>query len=95
MKAHLKGVKEVTDGGGKWSPDTLAAVVKWSKFPKEVIEKIPGPQHVGQMGQIDMASIERLQKIWMEAGMVKEKRPISEFVDTSIINEVRQELGIK
>jgi hypothetical protein len=60
-----------------------------------VIEKTPGPQHVGQMGQIDIASIERLQKIWIDAGMVKEKRPISEFVDASIIDEVRKEMGIK
>ena len=76
-------------------PDTLAAVVKWSKFPKEVIEKIPGPQHVGQYGRIDTASIERQQKIWMEAGLVKDKRPLSEMVDTSIIDEVRKEMGIK
>jgi NitT/TauT family transport system substrate-binding protein len=69
LKAYLKAAKEITDGGGKWTPDTLAAVVKWSKFPKEVIEKIPGPQHVGQMGAIDTASIERQQKIWMEAGL--------------------------
>jgi len=95
LKVYLKGVQEVTAGGGKWTPDMIASVVKWSKFPKEVIEKIPGPQHVGQMGTIDMASIERLQKIWMDAGLVKEKRPLAEFADTSIIDEVRKEMGIK
>ncbi len=31
----------------------------------------------------------------MEAGLVKEKRPLSEMVDTSIINEVLKEMGIK
>jgi NitT/TauT family transport system substrate-binding protein len=95
LKAYMKAAQEITAGGGKWTPDTLNAVVKWSKFPKEVIEKIPGPQHVGQMGQIDTASIERQQKIWIEAGLVKEKRPLNEMVDTSIINEVRKEMGIK
>ncbi|MGH7006020.1 MAG: ABC transporter substrate-binding protein, partial [Alphaproteobacteria bacterium] len=95
LKAYFKAAKEITDGGGKWTPDTLAAVVKWSKFPKEVIEAIPGPAHVGQMGHIDLASIERQQKLWMEAGMVKDKRPLSEMVDTSIIEEVRKEMGIK
>jgi NitT/TauT family transport system substrate-binding protein len=95
LKAYLKAVKEITDANGKWTPDTLASVVKWSKFPKDVIEKIPGPQHVGQMGKIDLASIERQQKIWMDAGLVKEKRPLSEMVDTSIIDEVRKEMGIQ
>jgi NitT/TauT family transport system substrate-binding protein len=95
LKAYFKAAKEITDGGGKWTPDTLAAVVKWSKFPKEVIEKIPGPQHVGQMGTIDTSSIERQQKIWMDAGLVKEKRPLSEMVDTSIVEEVRKEMGVK
>lgn len=95
LKAYLKGVQEVTAGNGKWTPDMIASVVKWSKFPKEVIEKIPGPQHVGQMGSIDMASIERLQKTWMDAGLVKEKRPIADFVDISIIDEVRKEMGIR
>jgi NitT/TauT family transport system substrate-binding protein len=95
LKAYLKAVQEITAANGKWTPDTLAAVVKWSKFPKEVIEAIPGPQHVGQMGSIDLPSIERQQKLWMEAGMVKEKRPLGEMVDTSIIEEVRKEMGIK
>ena len=95
LRAYFKGLQEVTAGNGKWSPDMLASVVKWSKFPKEVIEKIPGPQHVGQMGAIDMASIDRLQKIWMDAGLVKEKRPLGEFVDASIADEVRKEMGIK
>lgn len=95
LKAYLRGAKEITDAGGKWTPDLIASVAKWSKFPKEMIEKIPGPQHVGQMGAIDLASIERQQKIWMEAGLVKEKRPLSEMVDTSIIDEVRKEMGVK
>jgi NitT/TauT family transport system substrate-binding protein len=95
LKAYMKGLQEVTAGNGKWSPDMIASVVKWSKFPKEVIEKIPGPQNVSQLGTIDMGSIERLQKIWMDAGLVKEKRPIADFVDTSIMDEVRKEAGVK
>jgi NitT/TauT family transport system substrate-binding protein len=95
LMAYMKGLQEVTAGKGKWSPDMIASVVKWSKFPKEVIESIPGPQNVGQFGTINMASIERLQKIWMDAGLVKEKRPIADFVDTSIVDEVRKEMGIK
>ena len=95
LLAYFKGLKEVTDGHGKWSPDMIASVVHWSKMPKDVIEGIPGPQNVSQMGEIDMDSIARQQKIWMDAGLVKEKTPLNELVDTSIVNEVRAQLGIK
>lgn len=95
LRAYMKAAQEITAGGGKWTPDTLAAVVKWSKFPKEVIEKIPGPQHVGQYGLIDTASIQKQQDLWIEAGMVKDKRPLSDMVDSSIIDEVRKEMGVK
>ncbi|MGE5147759.1 MAG: ABC transporter substrate-binding protein [Candidatus Eiseniibacteriota bacterium] len=95
LLAYFKGLKEVTDGHGKWSPDMIASVVKWSKMPKNVIEGIPGPQNVSQMGLIDTNSIARQQEIWMKAGLVKEKTPIKELVDTSIVDEVRAELKIK
>jgi NitT/TauT family transport system substrate-binding protein len=95
MKAYFRAAKEIDSAGGKWTPDLLASVVKWSKFPKEVIEAIPGPAHVGQMGKIDTASIERQQKIWMDAGLVKEKRPLSEMIDTTAADEARTEMGIK
>ena len=34
-------------------------------------------------------------KRMLDAGLVKEKRPIADFVDTSIVDEVRKEMGIK
>ena len=60
-----------------------------------MIEAIPGPAHVGQMGRIDTASIERQQKIWMDAGLVKEKRPLSDMIDTTATDQARTEMGIK
>ncbi|MEQ8696995.1 MAG: ABC transporter substrate-binding protein [Bauldia litoralis] len=95
LKAFLKGVQIVCAGKGKWSDEMVASVVKWSKFPAKVIRSIPGPQHVCQAGLIDIASITRQQKIWMDAGMVKIKTPIKELVDTSLIDEVRKDMGIK
>lgn len=95
LKAFLKGVQIVCAGKGKWTDEMIASVVKWSKFPEKVIRSIPGPQHVCQMGKINVASIARQQKIWMDAGMVKTKTPIKDLVDTSIIEEVRKDMGIK
>ncbi|MCW5770254.1 MAG: ABC transporter substrate-binding protein [Rhodospirillaceae bacterium] len=94
LRAYEKACQDITATNGKWTPETLNAVVKWSKFPKEVIEKIAGPQHVGQYGKIDTASIQRQQDIWIAAGMVKEKTPLDKMVDTSIIDEVRKEMKL-
>nr|WP_281721514.1 ABC transporter substrate-binding protein [Nitrosomonas nitrosa] len=93
LRAYMKGMDEILAAEGKWTPAMLASVTKWSKFPKEVIEKIPGPQNPGPRGEINLQSIERLQQFWIDAGMVKEKRPVAEFVDTTIIDEVRKESG--
>lgn len=95
LRAYFKACQDITAGGGKWTEETLNSVVKWSKFPKDVIAKIKGPQHCGQFGRIDTASIQRQQEIWMEAGMVKEKTPLEKMVDTSIVDEVRKEMGLK
>jgi NitT/TauT family transport system substrate-binding protein len=92
--AYEKACQDITAGGGKWTKETLDATIKWSKFPRAIIEKIKGPQHCGQYGRIDTASIERQQEIWMKAGLVKEKTPLSKMVDTSIIDEVRKEMKL-
>lgn len=94
FRAYMKACQDITAGNGKWSAETMTAVVKWSKFPKEVIEKIPGPQHCGQYGRVDTASIERQQQLWIEAGMVKEKTSLDKMVDTTIIDEVRKEMKL-
>ncbi len=94
LRAYFKACQDVTAGAGKWTEETLNATVKWSKFPKEVIEKIKGPQHCGQYGRVDTASIQRQQEIWMQAGMVKEKTPLEKMVDTSIVDEVRKEMNL-
>lgn len=94
LRAYMKAAQDITATNGKWNPETLDAVVKWSKFPKEVIEKIAGPQHVGQYGKIDTNSIQRQQDLWIEAGMVKEKTSLDKMVDSTIIDEVRKEMNL-
>jgi len=95
LLAYLKGAKDVTAGGGKWTPDMRAAMKKYAKLTDEVIEKIPGPQHAGQMGKIEIESIQRQQDLWIAEGMVKVKTPLSELIDTTIIDEIRKEQGIQ
>ncbi len=95
LAAYLKGAQAVTAAGGKWTPELAGMVAKLAKLPVEDILKIPGPQHVGQYGKIELGSIARLQDIWIAEGMVKTKTPLADLVDTSIIDEVRKDLGIR
>jgi len=95
LVAYLKGAKDVTAGGGKWTPDMRAAMVKYAKLTDDVIDKIPGPQHAGQMGKIEYESIQRQQDLWIAEGLVKVKTPLKDLIDTSIIDEIRKEQGIK
>lgn len=44
--AYLKGAKDVTAGGGKWTPDMRAAMVKYAKMTDEVLDKKIGRAHV-------------------------------------------------
>lgn len=95
LLAYLKGAKDVMAGNGKWTPDMRAAMAKYAKLTDDVLQKIPGPQHAGQMGKIELPSIERQQDLWIAEGLVKVKTPIKDLIDTSIIDEIRKEAGIK
>jgi NitT/TauT family transport system substrate-binding protein len=95
LLAYFKAVDVIQAGNGKWSPETIAAVAKWSKLPEATINGIPGPQQPPADGAIDLASIEKQQKIWTDEGMVKIKTPIAELVDTSLLDEVQKEIRKK
>ena len=47
------------------------------------------------MGKIEYESIERQQDLWIAEGLVKTKTPLKELIDTTIIDEIRKEQGIK
>lgn len=84
----------ITEAGGKWTPELAAITAKYAGLKVEDILKIPGPQHVGQMGRIDRDSLAKLQGIWIDGGMVRTKTPIGDIVDTSVADEARKELGL-
>ena len=95
LVAVLKGAQAVMAGNGKWTPEMIRTMVKYAKFPEAVIQTIGGPQYAGQLGTIDVKSLERQQEAWMAEGMVKTKTPIQELVDASIVAEARKQLGLE
>ena len=95
LAAYLKAAVEVNATAGKWTPEMLETVTKWSKLPAKVIGKIPGPAFVGYLGAIDVSAIERQQQIWIEHGAVKQRVDVADLVDSTIMADVRKAAGIR
>jgi len=95
LAAYLKGAQDVNASGGKWTPALLDTLAKWSKLPKKILTRIPGPAYVGYFGKIDVAAIERQQEIWLKHGAVKRKVDVKAIIDTSFLEAARKQAGIK
>ena len=95
LRGYLKAAAEVTAGNGKWTPDLLAEVVKWSKFPEADIAEIPGPTYVGQLGAINLMSLERQQDYLVQIGEVRKKIDVTSLVDPGPLHAARRQMGIE
>lgn len=95
LTAFLQGAKEVHATGGKWTPALLDTLAKWSKLPRKILERIPGPAYAGYFGSIDRAAIERQQALWLKLGAVKKKVDVGAIIDTSYLEAARKMAGIK
>jgi NitT/TauT family transport system substrate-binding protein len=95
LVAFLKGAQDVDKSGGKWSQPLLDEVAKWSEQPMADVQKIPGPNYTGQLGAVNMDSINRIQDILIAAGAVKTRIPADKIVDTSALTAARRTLNIR
>ena len=95
LTAFLQGAKDVHATGGKWTPALLDTLAKWSKLPRKILERIPGPAYAGYFGTIDRAAIDRQQAIWLKHGAVKKKVDVNAIIDTSYLDAARKVAGVK
>ncbi|MCY4393560.1 MAG: ABC transporter substrate-binding protein [Rhodospirillaceae bacterium] len=95
LTAFLQGAKDVHATGGKWTPALLDTLAKWSKLPKKILQRIPGPAYAGYFGSIDRVAIDRQQAIWMKLGAVKKKVDVNAIIDTSYLEAARKMAGVK
>ena len=80
MRAYLRAARDVNATNGKWTPELVATLVKWTQLPEDVIRRIPGPAYAGD-GRIDTASVARQQEFWHAKGLVPNPAPVESFVD--------------
>jgi ABC-type nitrate/sulfonate/bicarbonate transport system substrate-binding protein len=94
LKAYLRGALEVTGSGGKWTPELLDEVAKWSGLPKQEIAKLAGPTYVGQLGTISPESIAREEDYFAGLGLVTTKIDVASLIDDGPLKAARKELNI-
>lgn len=94
LKAYLKGAKDIDASGGKWTPELLHEMAKWTKISEGDLQHIAGPSYYGQFGAISKVSLTRQQDYLVGLGQVKKKIDIDALVDDGPLATARHELGI-
>lgn len=93
--AYLRAAQDVDRSGPGWSPKMAAEVAKWTQLPLATIMQVPGPPYVGQLGSVDLPSLERVQTFWVNRGLVKTATPLNDLLDLTALDEARKALHIR
>jgi len=94
VQAYLRACRDIAATNGKWTPELIDTVVRWSGEDRSVIASIPGPAYPGE-GKISTYSIQRQEQLWLQLGLLKQAVPIGELIDESYAQKARAALGIK
>ena len=86
LRAYLRAAADIGRGNGKWTPDLVASLVKWTQLPENDIRQIPGPAYIGD-AKIDPASIARQQEFWHARGLIPTVVATGPIVDTASLQE--------
>lgn len=95
LQAWLRGVVDVQRSRGKLTPALVSELAKWSELPPEEIQRIGGVAYSGQMGAINVGSLEHVQKFWMEQGLVHDPVAINQIVETQPLAAARRALSLR
>jgi ABC-type nitrate/sulfonate/bicarbonate transport system substrate-binding protein len=93
--AYLEAARDITNAGPVWSAKEAAEVSKWSQVPVATIMQIPGPGYPGQLGLVNLSSLERVQTYWVTLGLVKTPEPLANILDLTALGEARKALHIR
>jgi ABC-type nitrate/sulfonate/bicarbonate transport system substrate-binding protein len=95
LTAYLQAARDITNAGPVWSPKMAAEVSKFSQVPVATIMQIPGPDYTGQLGAVNLASLQRVQQYWVTLGLVKTPEPLTGILDLRALDEARKALHIR
>lgn len=95
LTAFVRAQREIAATNGKWTPEMLGIVVKWSELPEAIIKTIPGPAYTGALGKIDTQSIERQQQMWVALKLVQKPVAAADIIDIGPLKDAYKALGVK
>ncbi len=88
--AYVKACRYVAQANGKWTPELIDEVVKWTEMPRDVVAQIPGPGYPGGLAAIAPDSVERTQALWLSEGLIAKSAPVSGLIDASFSDAARK-----
>jgi NitT/TauT family transport system substrate-binding protein len=95
IAAYTKACRYVAQANGKWTPELIDEVVKWTEMPQDVVAQIPGPGYPGGLAPISPDSVERTQALWLSEGLIAKSAPVGGLIDASFSDAARKGLRVK
>ena len=95
LQAYLKGEMDFAKTKGKLTPELIAIISKWTEIDPDTIRALGATPYYGNFGAISSDSLDRVQKIWAAAGLVKNPVAIDRIIDPAPLAAARKALGIK
>jgi ABC-type nitrate/sulfonate/bicarbonate transport system substrate-binding protein len=91
---YLRACKLIANAGGKWTPDMIRTLSKWSQLSPDFIAAIPTPPYTRKYGWIDVNGLERQQRYWHITGLVPTEQSINTLIDTRFITAAQKAAGV-
>jgi NitT/TauT family transport system substrate-binding protein len=89
LRAYLRAVHDVQRSNGRWTPELVTSLAKWTSLPESTIRQIPGPAYPGD-GSINNASVAHQEDFWHDRGLVTAIVPPGSFIDSTSLLEAMQ-----
>ncbi|WP_198030901.1 ABC transporter substrate-binding protein [Cupriavidus sp. amp6] len=93
LTAYLKAVREVAKARGQWTPELLALAAKWTGLPEDLLRSVGGIPYWNEKAGIRLESLARVQRFWVESGLVKKPIDPAKVVDMTQLERARQAAG--
>jgi NitT/TauT family transport system substrate-binding protein len=90
LRAYLRGVADVNAAKGKLTPELVALISKWTEISPDIIRSMGAIPYYGQLASVNADELDKVQKFWVQLGLVKNPVPIANVVDSHYLTEARK-----
>ena len=95
LTAYFRACAVINNARGKWTPEMVRILAKYSSMSPEMIRHIPTPPYFGEFGELNKPMLERVQHFWHTQGLVTSELPIDGVIDSSFIAAAQAAAGVR